>query len=60
MDLFRKIGIGVAMIIPTFVFCGLIYSLLHSWWLVFLMMIIMAVIYGLIISGKFARSPQTS
>lgn len=52
MDLFRKIGVGIVMIVPTFVFGGLIYDLLHSWWAVLVLQVIMIGLYGTIISGK--------
>jgi len=52
MDLFRKIGVGIVMIVPAFVFGGLIYDLLHSWWAVLVLLVIMIGLYGTIISGK--------
>lgn len=52
MDLFRKIGVGIVMIVPAFVFGGLIYDLLHSWWAVLVLQVIMIGLYGTIISGK--------
>jgi hypothetical protein len=52
MDLFRKIGVGIVMIVPAFVFGGLIYDLLQSWWAVLVLELIMIGLYGTIISGK--------
>lgn len=52
MDLFRKIGVGIVMIVPAFVFGGLIYDLLHSWWAVLVLQVIIIGLYGTIISGK--------
>lgn len=52
MDLFRKIGVGIVMIVPAFVFGALIYDLLHSWWAVLVLEVIMIGLYGTIISGK--------
>lgn len=42
MDLFRKIGVGIVMIVPTFVFGGLIFHYFHSWLAVLAWVIIMA------------------
>lgn len=59
MDLPRKLGIAIAMIIPTFVFSGLVYSWFHSYIAVFAMMILMALVYGLVITGRlFGRQNQ--
>jgi hypothetical protein len=52
MDLVRKIGIGIAMIIPTFVGCGAVWALLHSWLAVLVWFIIMTVLFSRIISGR--------
>ena len=49
MDLARKIGIGIAMIIPTFVGCGALWALWHSWLAVLVWFIIMAVLFGRIV-----------
>ncbi|MBW1707015.1 MAG: hypothetical protein JRJ86_17960 [Deltaproteobacteria bacterium] len=54
MDIVRKIGTAIVFIIPTFVFSGLIWSWFHSWLCVIGMMIIVAIIYSLIITGKFS------
>jgi hypothetical protein len=60
MSLVRKLGIAVAMIIPTFVFCGLVWEWFHNWYTVFGMIIIMAILYVLIISGKFTFAAEES
>lgn len=52
MELPRKLGIGIVMIVPTFVFGGLVYSWFHSYVFVFAIMIMMAVLYGLMLAGK--------
>lgn len=52
MDLARKIGIGIAMIIPTFVGCGAIWALLHSWLAALVWFIIMVVLCSRIVSGR--------
>ena len=54
MDIVRKIGTAVVFIIPTFIFSGLIWSWFHSWLCVLGMMIIIAIIYFMIITGKFS------
>ncbi len=51
MDIIRKIAIGVVMIVPTFVFSGLVWSWFHSWYAVYGMMILMGLIYTSIIAG---------
>jgi hypothetical protein len=60
MDLTRKIGIGIVMIIPTFVSSGLVWSWVHSWFCVLGNVIIMAVIYYMIISKKLTRIFQNA
>jgi hypothetical protein len=46
MDVSRILGIGIVMIIPSFVGGGLLWNILGSWIAVFLWLIIMAVVYG--------------
>jgi hypothetical protein len=59
MELPRKIGIGIVMIVPTFVFSGLFYNWFHSYIMVFFTMIAMAVLYGLTITGNlFGKREQ--
>jgi hypothetical protein len=36
----RKIGIGVAMIIPTFVAGGLLWNLFHNWYVIIALIIV--------------------
>lgn len=52
MDVARKIGIGVVMVVPAFVIGGMIWELLGSWLAVFGLEIIMALLYSTIITGK--------
>ena len=52
MELSRKIGIGIVMIIPTFVISGLFWDLSHSWILVFIVIAGMIALYKQIITGK--------
>jgi len=51
MDTPRKIGIGVAMIIPAFVFGGTVWSWFGSWFTVFILEVLMVLLYSSIISG---------
>ncbi len=54
MDLSRKIGIGIVMIIPAFVTGGLLWSIIPSWIAVAVWEIIMVIICGGIVKGKFS------
>jgi hypothetical protein len=58
MDSVRKISIAIVMIIPTFVFSGIVWSWFHSWLAVCGMLIIMVIIYRSIITGKFSGTPK--
>jgi hypothetical protein len=52
MDLPRKIGIGIVMMIPTFVLSGLSWDVCHSWIVVLAVIVAMAFLYKEIITGK--------
>ncbi|SPD75267.1 hypothetical protein PITCH_A510002 [uncultured Desulfobacterium sp.] len=54
MDLVRKFAIAVVMIVPGFVFGGLVWSLLHSWWAVLVAEAAVIAVYIMIISGKLS------
>lgn len=54
MDIARRIGIGIIMIIPTFVGGGAVWDIFHSWFVVFVWVVIMAVLSGYIITGKLS------
>lgn len=64
MDMARKIGVGVTMIVPGFVLGGLAWHLMGSFtpifgWLAVLgVEIVMVIIYALIITGKFILGDQ--
>jgi hypothetical protein len=64
MDLSRKIGVGVTMIVPGFVMGGLAWDLMGSFtpilgWLAVLgVEIVMLIIYALVITGKFIPGGQ--
>jgi len=55
MDISRKIGVGIAMIIPSFVGGGAVWSLFSSWLAVFCWIVIMVLVYGGILKEKFSR-----
>ncbi|RLF54529.1 MAG: hypothetical protein DRN37_10135 [Thermoplasmata archaeon] len=46
----RKIGICIVMIIPTFVFSGLLWQWFHSWFPVIGMIIVMGILCARIIA----------
>ena len=48
MDVFRKIGIGIVLIVPAFVGAGAVWGILHNWGAVFLWVVIMAGVCGAI------------
>lgn len=54
MEITRDLGIGVLMIVPTFVGSGLIWELLGSWIAVFIWVIIMAGLYGRFLFRKYS------
>jgi VIT1/CCC1 family predicted Fe2+/Mn2+ transporter len=54
MDISRDIGIGIVMIVPTFVGAGLVWQLLGSWIAVFIWIAIMAFFYGRGIYNKYS------
>jgi heme O synthase-like polyprenyltransferase len=58
MDIARKLSIGIVMIIPGFVFGGLVWEWLESWLAVAGLEITLVVIYALIISGRSSGTPQ--
>jgi hypothetical protein len=60
MDIFRMIGIAIVMIIPTFVFTALLYSWFHTMWMLLPAIVIMAILYFLIVTGKFSGKAQTT
>lgn len=52
MENVRKIGIGITMIIPSFVGAGAFWGIFNSWLAVFIWLVTMALLYGRIITGK--------
>jgi hypothetical protein len=55
MDLPRKLGIGIVMLVPTFVGGGALYAIFHSLIPAFIWVIVMGFVYGAIIGGKLNR-----
>ena len=53
MEMSRDIGIGILMIVPTFVGSGLFWEFLNSWIAVFIWIIIMGVVYGRFLYKKY-------
>ena len=58
MDVARKIGIGVVMIIPTFVGGGAIWNFVQSWTFVMIWILIMALCYRWIIAGRIFKGQE--
>ena len=54
----RDLGIGVVMIIPTFVGGGALWEFFHSWLVVMAWIIIMAGVYGGILFKKYGSLPN--
>jgi asparagine N-glycosylation enzyme membrane subunit Stt3 len=52
VDISRKIGIGITMIVPGFVLGGLLWSWFHSSIIVVLLELAVAVVYISIITGR--------
>jgi len=50
MGIARCLGIGIVMIIPSFVGGGALWELFKSWAAVSVWIIIMAIVYGIILS----------
>ena len=55
MGIERKIGIGIVMIVPSFVGSGALWNMFHSWGAVVVWVALMAAVTGAIISGKFTK-----
>ena len=56
MDLARKLGIGIVMIVPAFVFGGVLWALVESWLAVLGLEIIMVLVYAWAVSeGRGVR-----
>ena len=60
MNIFRMIAIAIVMIVPTFVFTALLYVIYPTMWMLLAVIVIMAILYFLIVTGKFSRKTQTT
>jgi hypothetical protein len=49
MELSRRLGIGIVMIIPSFVGGGAMWEFFNSWGPVILWIVVVAIIYGVIL-----------
>ena len=58
MDIPRKIGIGVVMIVPTFVIAGALWNIFNNYIPIGVWVIIMAFLYRQIITGKLFSPKQ--
>ena len=56
MDNVRKLGIGVVLVVPTFVVGGFIWEIFNNWWVVLVWVVIAAFLYGGFFSGKLSVS----
>jgi hypothetical protein len=52
MNIARMVGIGIVMIVPTFVGAGALWEILPSWFAVFIWVILMGGFTGALIAGK--------
>ncbi len=50
----RDIGIGIVMMVPSFVGSGAVWNFTHSWLLVALWIIAMGFVYGGILKKKYS------
>lgn len=51
----RDIGIGIVMMIPSFVGSGLVWNLFHNWFAVFGWLIVMCFVFGIILKKKYSK-----
>jgi hypothetical protein len=58
MDIPRKIGIGMVMIVPTFVISGALWDLFNNYIPIGVWVIVMAFLYIQIITGKLFSVKQ--
>jgi len=58
MEFPRKLGIGIVMIVPGFVFGALVWHWFGSWWAVLGLETLMVLLYSFIISGRLSAVAQ--
>lgn len=58
MDIFRKLGIGIVFIIPSFVLGGALWAMIESWFGVLVLEVVMAGFYFSIVRRNPAESRQ--
>lgn len=56
MDLSRRIGIGIVMLVPTYVGAGALWAMFHNWFVIFGWVVVMFAVGGAVISGRFLKS----
>lgn len=52
MEIPRRLGIAIVMIVPFVVFAGMVWAVFESWIPVIVVVILMALLYRSIIKGK--------
>ena len=52
MDITRKLGILIVMMVPTFVGAGAVWDILESWLAVIIWVVIMGFVAGSIVTGR--------
>ncbi|MFZ0450253.1 MAG: hypothetical protein WAL98_13525 [Desulfatiglandaceae bacterium] len=52
MDLPRKLGVGIVMLVPAFVLGGALWALIESWIAVLILEILIALGFGYMISER--------
>jgi hypothetical protein len=55
MDIYRKIGIGIVMIIPSFVGSGVLWNIFPDWIPVLLWILMMVFLYAGILTGNQSK-----
>ena len=55
MDISRKIGIGIVLIVPAFVGGGALWSIFDSWIAVFVWLAVLTFMYRSVFTGKSER-----
>ncbi|MBN2124400.1 MAG: hypothetical protein JW821_08930 [Deltaproteobacteria bacterium] len=59
MDIPRKIGTAIVMIVPSFVGGGALWALFHCWAVVVIWILIMMGLTGSIVTGKLSKFSRT-